>query len=37
MVNFKIINIFEKIVKINEELKLEVKIMEYVKDIGKII
>lgn len=37
MVNFKIINIFEKIVKINEELKLEVKIMENVKDIGKII
>lgn len=37
MVNFKIINIFEKIVKINEELKLEVKIDENVKDIGKII
>lgn len=37
MVNFKIINTSEKTAKTNEESKLEVKIDENVKDIGKII
>lgn len=37
MANFKIINTSEKTAKTNEESKLEVKIDENVKDIGKII